>query len=286
VNIQWYPGHMAKAKKLIKENLNLVDVVLEVVDARIPRSSSNPDINHILRKKPRVIALNKQDLAEERATKEWIKYYRLLGYNAASVNGVKKQGIKNLVSAIKVQAEPVLKELEKKGRRRRAIRVMVIGIPNSGKSTIINALVDKTTVKTANKPGVTRGPQWVRAIDGIELLDTPGLLWPKFDNRDTGFKLAATGAISDLVFSLEEVVRDLVDYLMKTNPEGLMERYKVSELFEDSDQNIEVIGRKRGLLASGGVVKMDQTSIMILQEFRNGKLGRYTLELPENNYHK
>ncbi|ATW24590.1 ribosome biogenesis GTPase YlqF [Candidatus Formimonas warabiya] len=281
--IQWYPGHMAKAKKLIKKNLDLVDVVIEVVDARIPQSSRNPDLKSLLAKKPGVIVLNKKDLADGAATKKWISYFASQGLGAVAVNGALKQGIKELIHMVKQSAEPVLAALEAKGRKRRAVRAMVVGIPNVGKSTVINAMADQVSAKTGNKPGITKGPQWIRVVEGLELLDTPGLLWPKFEDRATGLKLAITGAVSDLVYPVEDVARNLVHFLAEHDAGTLRERYKIGEVDPDPLKTLEAIGKKRGFLATGGVVKMDQTAVMLLQEFRNGKLGRFSLEEPMDN---
>lgn len=278
--IQWYPGHMARAKKMIREHLALVDVTIEIVDARAPLASRNPDFEKIIDKKPRVIVLNKKDLADEGTTRAWIRFFQGRGLRAVALNAASKQGIKEVTSAVKSAAEPMMLSLEAKGRRRRPVRAMIIGIPNVGKSTVINALVDKTSAKTGDKPGVTRGTQWVRALEGLELLDTPGLLWPKFEDPAAGLKLAMTGAVSDQVYALEAVAKELLIFLNSFQPQFLAERYKVAEPFENPDQYLESIGRKRGLIAPGGVVRTEQTALMLLQEFRGGKLGRISLERP------
>jgi ribosome biogenesis GTPase A len=280
--IQWYPGHMARAKKLIKEHLTLVDVTIEIVDARIPQSSRNPDVDNILAQKPRVIALNKSDLANKEITRMWIKFFQGQGLRAIPINGAAKQGIKELAIAVKAVVEPMMQSLEAKGRRRRPVRTMIVGIPNVGKSTVINAMVmEKAPAKTGNKPGVTRGTQWVRTFEGIELLDTPGLLWPKFADPEIGFKLAVTGAISDEVYSIEDAAKKLLDVINRIDPSALGKRYKITEAVEAVDEYLELIGRKRGFLGAGGVVKLEQTALMILQEFRNGKIGRFSLEKPD-----
>ena len=273
---------MARAKKLIKEHLTLVDVTIEIVDARIPQSSRNPDVDNILAQKPRVIALNKSDLANKEITRMWIKFFQGQGLRAIPINGAAKQGIKELAIAVKAVVEPMMQSLEAKGRRRRPVRTMIVGIPNVGKSTVINAMVmEKAPAKTGNKPGVTRGTQWVRTFEGIELLDTPGLLWPKFADPEIGFKLAVTGAISDEVYSIEDAAKKLLDVINRIDPSALGKRYKITEAVEAVDEYLELIGRKRGFLGAGGVVKLEQTALMILQEFRNGKIGRFSLEKPD-----
>lgn len=283
MTIQWYPGHMAKAKRLIKENMALVDITIQVVDARIPFSSINPDFEKMFSQKPRVIALNKKDLADKNATTEWIKFYKSQGMGAVAVNAARKEGIRELIKAAEDSAEHILRALEAKNRNRRPIRVMVVGIPNVGKSTVINAMVGKGTAKTGDKPGVTKGKQWVHISKKLSLLDTPGVLWPKFEDPEVGFRLAATGAISDLVYSVEEVALKLVDYLCNVNPEAIKERFKIDEISQNMVENIELIGKKRGLLIAGGTVNTEQTAIMILHEFRSGKLGRYTLDSFKND---
>lgn len=280
--IQWYPGHMAKAKKKIKENLCLVDVTIEVVDARLPESSRNPILDKLISGKPRVMALNKRDLADIESTKEWIAYFKSKGFGAIAIDSVTKQGIKELINEVKLAAEPAMKKLEAKGRRRRGVRAMIVGIPNVGKSTVINAMVNQASAKTGNKPGVTKGTQWIRVAEGFELMDTPGLLWPKFEDPEIGFKLAATGAISDQVYSLEDVARRVILFLKEKRPEVLLERYKIDQINDDPWVVLEDIGRKRGFLASGAVVKIDQTAVMLLQEFRSGKLGQITMEKPND----
>ncbi|MGI6066581.1 MAG: ribosome biogenesis GTPase YlqF [Bacillota bacterium] len=280
--IQWYPGHMARAKKLIKEHLGLVDATIEIVDARIPQSSRNPDVDKILAAKPRIIALNKSDLADKEITRLWINFFQREGLKAVPINGAAKQGIRELAIAVKAAAEPIMQALEAKGRRRRSVRTMIVGIPNVGKSTVINAMGVKAQAKTGNKPGVTRGTQWVRMIEGMELLDTPGLLWPKFADPEIGFKLAVTGAISDEVYAIEDVAKKLLLLINRIDPAALSKRYKITETMGGVDEYLDLIGRKRGFLGPGGIVKLEQTAFMILQEFRQGKIGRFTLERPPN----
>jgi ribosome biogenesis GTPase A len=277
--INWYPGHMAKGKRHMENDLKLVDIIIEILDARAPKSSRNPDLSDITRgKKPHVLVLNKADLADEVANKKWLAYYRSAGYEAVAVNAAQKQGIKDILAAIKRAAEPLMQKLEAKGRLRRPVRAMVVGIPNSGKSTFINAVSPMAVTKTGNKPGITKGRQWVKTAVGIELLDTPGVLWPKLSGYDIAFKLAVIGSISDLVYPLEGVATDLADLLLQRNPDSLVARYKLEQIPDNGHQLIHDIGLKRGLLASGGAVREQDAALLLLLEFRAGLLGRYTLD--------
>lgn len=278
--IQWYPGHMVKAKRLVQENLKLVDVVVELVDARIPQSSRNPDINKILCQKPRVIALNKADLADKGKSILWQEYFKEQGFKAIPINAINGQGISQLIQAIKQLGQPVLEALAAKGRRPRPIRVMIVGIPNVGKSSLINKMVGKGTAQTGDKPGVTRGKQWIKLASDLELLDTPGILWPKFEDPEVGRKLAFTGAISDDIMDLEELALELAKLLKEVAPETLMERFNLKALSDIPEEIIEAIGAKRGCLISGGRIDHLKASRVILGEFRTGKLGNLTLELP------
>jgi len=281
--IQWYPGHMVKAKKLVRENLKLVDVVMELVDARIPVSSRNPDINEILQDKPRVIVLNKADLANDSLNAKWERYFIDIGIPAAVINSHTGQGVNRLLSLVRQQAAEVLARHIAKGRQPRALRSMIVGIPNVGKSSLINKLAGKGTAKTADRPGVTKGKQWIRLNRDMELLDTPGILWPKFTDPEVGFKLAVTGAIKDEVINIEQVAIKLLEMLRKTAPEALMSRYKLTDLPDDHDELLQAIGAKRGCLVSGGQIDSLKTATIILNEFRGGKIGRFTLDIPENN---
>ena len=277
--IQWYPGHMAKAKKNMEQDIVTVDLSIVVLDARIPFSSYNPDFNKILKKKPILVVLNKADLANPAATKEWIKYYEKKDILAVAMNSQKKQGMQELMKKAVAAAEPVMQRLEARGRRRRPVRAMVVGSPNTGKSTLINAIMPKATSKTGNKPGVTRGKQWVRINDKIELLDTPGVLWPKFENPKVAFALAVTGAISNDVYDTYEVSLRLIDWLQANSPNALSGRFKIEIADNDSPEVIlEKIGKARGMLAAGGVVRVEDAARILLAEFRNGKLGRFTLD--------
>lgn len=279
--IQWYPGHMAKAKRQMEEDIQIVDMSLVVLDARIPFSSYNPDFNRILRKKPIIMVLNKQDLANAAMTKSWLEYLLGRGMGAVAINAQQGKGILDLRRAIMQAAEPLFAALEAKGRRRRPVRVMVAGAPNTGKSTLINSLVPKAVSKTGNKPGVTRGKQWVRIGEQIELLDTPGVLWPKFEQHSVAFRLAATGAISETVYDYYQVTLELLDWLRQNGAAQLAARYKLDQaqiLDCPVEEVLEAVGLSRGLLAAGGVVRPEETARLLLAEFRNGKIGRFTLD--------
>lgn len=282
--IQWYPGHMAKAKRNMEQDIATVDLSIVVLDARIPLSSYNPDFNKILKKKTIMAVLNKADLANPAATKEWIKYYEKRGIMAVAMDSQKKRGMQELIKKAVASAEPIMQRLEARGRRRRPVRAMVVGSPNTGKSTLINAIMPKSVSKTGNKPGVTRGKQWVRINDKIELLDTPGVLWPKFENPKVAFALAITGAISNDVYDNYEVALQLIDWLREQNEKALPERFKIEAAADDKPEAVlEKLGRARGMLSAGGVVRVEDAAKILLAEFRNGKLGRYTIDkLPQD----
>lgn len=279
VTINWFPGHMAKAQRMIREHLKLVDVVIELLDARIPLSSANPVINEIIGSKPRLVALNKADLAEEDWTTRWLAHFRGQGLPVVALDSVTGKGSKALVSRVEQLASSKIAALAAKGINPRAVRAMILGIPNVGKSSLINRLLGTATVRTADKPGVTRGKQWIKIGKNLELLDTPGVLWPKFEDPEVGFKLAVTGAINDEVYDMEKVVAKLLDVLRQHYSERLISRYKLtSPLPEESSALLELIGGKRGFLRSGGVIDDEKARRMILNEFRSGKLGQFTLD--------
>lgn len=279
--IQWYPGHMAKTKRNIEADLSLVDMVIEVLDARIPAASRNPDLEPYIQKKCHLLLLNKADLANPNATQQWLRYYKKRGYIPEAVNAARKQGIKDMQAAIALASQPLLEKLQAKGRLPRPVRAMVLGIPNCGKSTVINALAPNAAAKTGNKPGVTRGRQWVRTNVGIDLLDTPGMLWPKFANEDVAFKLAVCGSISDAVFPTYSVACQLAQLLLGLAPNALVDRYKLSALPPTPEELLYAIARSRGMLSVGGKVREDDAAMILIQEFRSGKLGRLTLEQPQ-----
>lgn len=279
--IQWYPGHMAKTKRNMDADIALVDMIIEVIDARIPRASRNPDLAPYTKKKCHLLLLNKADLAAPNATQAWMKYYRKQGYIPAAVNSAQKQGLKEMQNAIVTASQPMLERLRSRGRLPRPVRAMVVGIPNCGKSTVINALAPTASAKTGNKPGVTKGRQWVKTNAGVELLDTPGMLWPKFASDDVAFKLAVCGSISDAVFPTYPVACDLAKWLTRLAPAALAERYKMDPLPELPEEILIGIARSRGMLGAGGKIREDDAAMVLLQEFRSGKLGRITLEMPE-----
>ncbi len=283
MNIQWFPGHMAKTRRLIAENLKLVDVVVELKDARIPYSSTNPVLSEIIGNKPRVIALNKCDMADEENLKKWIEYYKDKGIMAVPVDSIKGTGIGALKNEIKnILREKTLRDLQK-GMKERDARMMVVGIPNVGKSSFINKLSGKAGAKTGDRPGVTTAKQWIRISGGYELLDTPGILWPKFEDEFVGRNLAFTGAVRDEVYDVAEVACELCSVLAKKAPEALLKVYKLESI--DGLLGHEIlfaIGKKRGCLIAGGEVDYDRAARILLDEFRANKLGKIALESPED----
>lgn len=286
ININWYPGHMAKTKRQILEDSKLIDVVVEILDARIPKSSQNPDIAEIVRNKKRIIILNKSDLADEKETRKWIEYFKKKNITAIEADSNQGKGIEQVKKSIENIMEAELKAQNEKGRIRKTIRVMIIGIPNVGKSSFINRISKKTTMTVGNKPGVTKQKQWIRIGNQIELLDTPGVLWPKFESEEVGLNLAYTGSIKDDVLERTEVAYTLIQYLDKNYPEKLYEKYKITtedieKIKEHSQYYLELmylIGRKRGALISGGNIDEEKVANIILDDFKNGKIGKITLE--------
>lgn len=281
--IQWFPGHMAKTRRLIAANLSLVDAVVEIVDARAPLSSRNPEMDHMTRNKPRLVLLNKSDLADERTTQQWINYFRQNGSEALAVDCKSGKGLKAILTSIK---NTVLKELMEKraknGMTGAAVRLMIVGIPNVGKSSLINKLAGSKRAKVEDRPGVTRTKQWVKLDNNTELLDMPGVLWPKFEDQDVAVRLAFTGAISDDILDIETLAMKLLAYLAENYPESLKERYKIELSDEDTGlELLEKVGKKRGMMISGGEINTERAAITVIDEFRSGKLGRITLEAPQ-----
>ncbi|MCX7921836.1 MAG: ribosome biogenesis GTPase YlqF [Clostridia bacterium] len=281
MNIQWFPGHMAKTRRLISENLKLVDVVIELLDARIPISSKNPEIDELVKNKPRVVVLNKSDLADEKVSKEWSKWYNSQGYANIFIDAIKGKGINELKAKLRdIMSEKIERE-KQKGRLFRPIRTMVVGVPNVGKSSFINKIAGKASAVTGDKPGVTRGKQWIRINEEIELLDTPGILWPKFDDMQIGLNLAYTGAIKDDIMDTVEVASELLKHLSLSYPQNIKDRFKLADLEDKSgDELLRIAGKNRGCIISGGEIDLTRISAIVLDEFRGGKIGRVSLERP------
>ncbi len=282
--IQWFPGHMAKTKRLIKESLPLVDFVIEILDARIPYSSHNPDIEKLSENKPRIILLNKASLASPSVNRQWKTYYKKINTDCIFTDCNTGEGFGEIMPAINTLLADKLVRYSEKGMSGKALKALVVGIPNSGKSTFINRMAGSVKAKAENRPGVTKDKQWVQTKHGLYLLDTPGVLWPKFDDRSVGECLAITGAIRDGVLDVEEIACLLIAMLRKIAPDIFCQRYKISnenisEKYSDYDILTE-IGKKRGFLIGGGEINTERTALMLLDEFRNGKIGRISLEFP------
>lgn len=278
-NVQWFPGHMAKTRRLMKESLPLVDAVAEILDARIPESSRNPEISKLIGEKPRIVLLNKCDLADQNATRNWLKHYEEQGFRALAVDCRSGKGLNQFRPLVcEVLADKIASNNEK-GMVGRAIRVMVVGIPNTGKSSFINRLAGKNKAKVADKPGVTRQNQWFDIGSGVQLLDTPGVLWPKFEDPRVGDKLAFTGSVKDEIMDIEVIARRLLKLLKAFYTERLCERYGLTDIKGVPDHELlEMVAIKRGMLLGGGVADTERAAVMLLDEFRGGKLGRITLE--------
>ena len=282
MNIQWYPGHMTKTRRQIEADLKQVDAVCEIVDARIPISSRNPDIDSICGNKPRIIVLNRMDLADPNATKKWSAFFKAKGMAVVATDCKSRRGISDFTPAARMACAEKLERDAARGMSR-PLRVMVVGIPNVGKSTLINQISGRKGAKAENRPGVTRGKQWVTVDSGLLLLDTPGILWPKFEDPEVGMMLAYTGAVKEGVIDLEELACRLMELLNRYYPATLLERYKV-EAPEGTPgwELLEMAGRKRGYLISGGEVHSERMAKVLIDEFRSGKLGKFTLEMPED----
>lgn len=278
--INWFPGHMVKTKREIRENLKLVDIVVEIRDARIPKASSNPEVESLTEGKPRLILLNKSDLTDARVTKEWIKTLTKANVKAIEVNCLKGDGLKNIKPAILSLLKEKHDRMKAKGLVNITVRVMVIGIPNVGKSTFINKMARNNSAKTGDRPGVTKNKQWIKTSMGLELLDTPGILWPKFEDEEVALNLAFTGAIKDEIMDTEELALKLVERLQNTCPELLKARYKLETLDEDPLENLNSIARKRGAIMLGGEINYNRIASVLFDEFRAGKIGKISLERP------
>lgn len=294
MNINWYPGHMAKTKRQIAEDLKLIDVVIEILDARIPVSSQNPDMRELTKNKKKIVVLNKSDLADEKETLKWINKFKVEGASAISADSNSGNGISKIEKEIEAVMQEEIKKYEEKGRTGKAIRVLVLGIPNVGKSSFINRISKKNSMEVGNKPGVTKQKQWIRLSNNIELMDTPGVLWPKFENEKVALNLAFTGTIKDDILPKIEVAYRLIKFLLENYMENVLERYKLSKeevkeiLNADDEENNKIyevmclIGKKRGCIISGGNIDDEKVSNIILEDFRSGKMGRITLERVKN----
>ena len=282
-NIQWFPGHMTKTKRKIEESLHIIDAVAEIVDARIPVSSRNPDLAGLIKDKPLLILLNKCDMADPRETARWIDFYKKQGIPAIPVDCKTGKGVNAFKDKVKEILGEKLEQYKAKGMVGKPLRVMVVGIPNVGKSTFINRIAGNSRVKAENRPGVTRGNQWVSIDKQLELLDTPGVLWPKFEDQTVGERLAFTGAVKDAVVDIELLAMRLLDVLAVSYPELLTERYKVTDFDMDSYDLLSAIGKKRGMVIRGGETDTERAAAMLLEEYRNCKIGQITLERVEDN---
>ncbi len=283
-NIQWFPGHMTKTKRQIQASLKLVDAVAEILDARIPLSSKNPDLQKLIQNKPKVVLLNKCDMANQTATSRWIDYYASQGITAIAVDCKSGKGLNKFAPAVNNVLSERRERLKAKGMVNPMLRIMIVGIPNVGKSSFINRVAKQNRAKVEDRPGVTRGNQWYSIAKNIEMLDTPGVLWPKFDDKIVGERLAFTGAVKDQILDTELLAVRLLDFLRSLKPADFIARFKLEDIDLDAIDSYEllnVIGKKRGMLISGGEIDTERAAIMLLDEFRSGKLGRITLEMPE-----
>lgn len=281
MHFQWYPGHMTKAKRMMQENMKLIDLVIELVDARIPVSSRNPEIDELGKNKARLILLNKSDLAEDKWNNEWAEFFKEKDYSVVKINSKKGGGIKSIQGVIQEACKEKTERDRKRGILNRPIRAMVVGIPNVGKSTFINALAGKACTKTGNKPGVTKGKQWIRLNKGVELLDTPGILWPKFEDQTVGLRLAFIGSIKDEILNAEELAMELIGFLTKSYAGVLGSKYQITEE-TDTYSNLRNIAKSRHCLVRGNELDTDKAAKLLLDDFRNGRLGKITLEFPED----
>ena len=279
MNVQWYPGHMTKAKRMMQEDIKLIDLIVELVDARIPLSSRNPDIDELGKNKSRLILLNKSDLADEKGNSQWEAYFKAQGFHVHKINARSGAGVKAINGLIQVACKEKIERDRRRGIKNRPVRAMVVGIPNVGKSTFINTFAGKACTKTGNKPGVTKGKQWIRLNKNVELLDTPGILWPKFEDQEVGVRLAVIGSIKDDILNLDELSLSLIHYLREAYPGVLAERYQLEEKGSDVEVS-EQVAKNRNCLLRGQELDYSKAAGILLDEFRSGKIGRITLEMP------
>ena len=296
-SFNWYPGHMTKAKRMMEENIRLIDLVIEIVDARVPMSSRNPDIDKLASNKARIILLNKADLADDYVTNKWIAYFNSKNIYCLKLNSRDNSGVKQVNNLIQTACADKIERDKSRGIMNRTIKAMVVGIPNVGKSTFINSFAGKASAKTGNKPGVTKGKQWIKLGKNVEMLDTPGILWPRFENQDVGMRLAMIGSINDNILNIEELAIDTINYVYNNYPDNIIERYEldkeaVKASYDESAINpdnsialyiMEQAALKRGYIKKGNAIDYEKTANIILDDFRSGRLGRITLERSEDN---
>ena len=283
MNIQWYPGHMTKAKRMMQENLKIIDLIIEIVDARLPLSSRNPEIDDLVGNKPRLMLLNKADIADSKLNEAWEKYFEKKGISAYAVSSTSGKSFNFVFEKCKVLLADKIQREKEKGIVNRPIKIMICGVPNVGKSSFINKLSGRKSAITGDRPGVTKGKQWIRLKNGFELLDTPGILWPKFDDEAVGLKLAYTGAIKDEIIDTEELACNLLEYLKENYPQALETRYKMTDFNElKGYELLEYLGKKRGFVVSGGEINTERAAGILLDEFRAARLGNITLEKPSD----
>lgn len=283
MDIQWFPGHMAKTKRMMQENQKLIDIVVELVDARIPLSSRNPSIDEIFPNKPRLLVMNKADIADEKLNQEWKKYFESRGIATRCISSTTGKSLNDIFSSCREILKDKTEHDKSRGLVNRSIKMMVVGIPNVGKSSFINKLSGRKSAVTGDRPGVTKGKQWIRLQNGFELLDTPGILWPKFEDAVVGEKLAFTGAIRDEIMDMEEIAMKLLKFLADNYPDTLAARYKMTDIEGlEAYELLEFLGRKRGFVVSGGNIDTERAAKILLDEFRGAKLGKITLEKPED----
>ncbi|MEK4424409.1 ribosome biogenesis GTPase YlqF [Solibacillus sp. FSL K6-1523] len=286
MTIQWFPGHMAKARRQVSESLKLVDIIFELVDARLPISSRNPMIDEVIHQKPRLLILNKQDMADEHQTRRWIQYFSERGHKAVAINSLEGKGLQAVTKAAQEILEEKWARMRARGMKPRAIRAMIVGIPNVGKSTLINRLAKKNLAKTGNTPGVTKAQQWIKVGREIELLDTPGILWPKFEDQEVGYKLALTGAIKDSIMNMEDLAVYGLRFLSKRYPTRMQERYGIEAIEEDLVVTFDHIGKLRRVFAQGGEIDYDQVALLIVRDIRSQNLGKLTFDFVDEQIEK
>ncbi|HWL23680.1 MAG TPA: ribosome biogenesis GTPase YlqF [Ureibacillus sp.] len=286
MTIQWFPGHMAKARRQVQENLKLVDIVFELIDARLPISSRNPMIDEVINQKPRLLILNKSDMADESQTRKWVQYFADKGDTAVAINSFEGKGLQSVTKAAKEILAPKWERMKSRGMKPRAIRAMIVGIPNVGKSTLINRLAKKNIAKTGNMPGVTKAQQWIKFEKDLELLDTPGILWPKFEDQEIGLKLAITGAIKDAITNMEDIAVYGLKFLSIHYPDRMNERYGITSVSEDLVETFDHIGKLRRVYGQGGEIEYDKVAELIVRDIREQHLGKLSFDFVDEQIEK